>query len=909
MTVDIVEIKAANSIEEVIAETIELQQSGANQFRGARSGVGERSLVVFVDTQSYAWYRKPEFGDVITWVERYRKMDFKEAVEWLCRRARLEPPTWGQDSAKLLLTRQKYDTLTVAAEFWHESLLVNEDALNYCYSRGWTDETIQAARLGYCDGDVDGLKDRLWKDSGNPGDNAGRAVLDPRFKGMLIYPVWRGGRVVYFAGRATAADVPKEKAHHNPPVKWVGERIPYYNHAYGPLAEFVVLVEGQADAVTLTQWNIPAIALAGVSANKKLIDTLKRNKKHKTWIVGLDADQIVTVAKLADALGPMTRIVDWPADDPNAWLQDGGTADEAEKLIARSDTWIMRQARNAGQSDPLFKEAMVKEVMVLATKMPEFSVANIRKELCKELGIAVREFNSLLKAAKEELTLAEEEDEETVPSKIITTPGTLIGESLVEMIAIPPKNEYMGFGLSGWRTQFVVKNGDTALKTVDHIDQDGIRYIPIDPRDPILIKRIVQFPSALGDKHSIPELIQLIRDTIRKYVDVPHFYERLSAYYILLTWLYDAFSVVPYLRMLGEYGTGKSRFLQVVGAMCYRPFQVTATSTISPVFRTMDVFRGTLVADEMDVKWSDTTNDWVKIFNTGNDRWQGVVLRTGDKSEGFPVKAFSTFGPKLIATRQEFEDKAFESRCITNKTGGPTLREDIPEDLPQRFWSTEATAMRNALLRYRMDNWKPNIEIDRSLIQAQGLEPRLRQMMGALATIIGDDEGLRAEFTEFVRDYQRQLIAERGMTIPSKVLEALIVLWTLETGWQVRETDQLIIKRVAMVANILMDYENAQETSGDDGGGQGDKQLKPKTTGNVVRKDLQLKTARSKASHRAYQVVWDETRVMALRRRYGLEDEEWIDYIIPVVTDRLDVKGIYGFDPNSGPEQVTIPLD
>ena len=36
-----------------------------------------------------------------------------------------------------------------------------------------------------------------------------------------------------------------------------------------------------------------------------------------------------------------------------------------------------------------------------------------------------------------------------------------------------------------------------------------------------------------------------------------------------------AASVAPYLRALGDYGTGKTRFIQTVGVLCYRPMLVS----------------------------------------------------------------------------------------------------------------------------------------------------------------------------------------------------------------------------------------------------------------------------------------------------------------------------------------------
>jgi hypothetical protein len=62
----------------------------------------------------------------------------------------------------------------------------------------------------------------------------------------------------------------------------------------------------------------------------------------------------------------------------------------------------------------------------------------------------------------------------------------------------------------------------------------------------------------------------------------------------------DAFNEVPYLRLRGEFGTGKTRFLQTVGSLCYRPIFTSGVSTVSPLFHLLDTFGGTLILDKAD---------------------------------------------------------------------------------------------------------------------------------------------------------------------------------------------------------------------------------------------------------------------------------------------------------------------
>jgi hypothetical protein len=59
----------------------------------------------------------------------------------------------------------------------------------------------------------------------------------------------------------------------------------YYNHWHTPQAEQVVIVEGQADAITFAEWGIPAVAIAGMNLSDALVMALRN---HTRVFVALD---------------------------------------------------------------------------------------------------------------------------------------------------------------------------------------------------------------------------------------------------------------------------------------------------------------------------------------------------------------------------------------------------------------------------------------------------------------------------------------------------------------------------------------------------------------------------------------------------------------------------------------------
>src|SRR6185503_9020715 len=103
-------------------------------------------------------------------------------------------------------------------------------------------------------------------------------------------------------------------------------------------------------------------------------------------------------------------------------------------------------------------------------------------------------------------------------------------------------------------------------------------------------------------------------------------------HFVLLSWLYDAHYEIPYLRVRGEPGSGKTRFLLTVGSLCYKPIFASGASTVSPLFRMLDMIRGTLILDEADFRFSDERAEVVKILNNGTTRGFPVLRAEADAS-------------------------------------------------------------------------------------------------------------------------------------------------------------------------------------------------------------------------------------------------------------------------------------
>src|SRR2546428_1230422 len=394
------------------------------------------------------------------------------------------------------------------------------------------------------------------------------------------------------------------------------------------------------------------------------------------------------------------------------------------------------------------------------------------------------------------------------------------------------------------RTLFCVSK-DGGFRYETNLVVNGQRLVPYSPRNTLLANELVLFPSEPLEYDSEEKLVGDIRAFIHRYVDISPLFEQIASYYVLFSWVYDAFNALPYVRWRGDTGSGKTRFLLTVGSLCYKPIFASGASTVSPLFRILDSMRGTLIVDEGDFRFSDEKAELVKILNNGNGRGFPVLRSESVSGREFSPRAYTVFGPKLIATRGYFQDRALESRCLTEETGGRKLRDDIPINLTADY-KREALELRNKLLMFRFRSFGKR-HIDPTLVD-RSIEPRLTQIFVPLLSVI-EDAGAREALRQVARAYHKELVADRGMDIEAQVLAIIQELQGLGDG------SGISIKEIA--SRFI-------EQHGEDF----ERKVTPHWVGRIVRRKLGLKTEKR---HGSYVVAATEGAKLArLFEKYGV---------------------------------------
>jgi hypothetical protein len=420
------------------------------------------------------------------------------------------------------------------------------------------------------------------------------------------------------------------------------------------------------------------------------------------------------------------------------------------------------------------------------------------------------------------LAMEHSPNQTTEPAKTDKTePNTPRGTPTVSAVLSDGRLIEMVFDPVAQQTRFAVFQGDTwRFAPIIHAPT-GERLVPYSARNNLVRKEVVLFPSEPVEYGSEEDLVDEIREFIHRYVDVSPRFERIASYYVLFSWLYDGFAELPYLRLRGDYGSGKTRFLLTVGSLCYKPIFASGATSTSAIFRMLDSFGGTLIIDEGDFRYSDEKSDLIKIFNNGNQKGLPVIKTEMSGTKEFNPRAFDVFAPKILASRGSFDDKALESRFLTEESGDRKLRRDIPINLPP-VYKDEARALRNRLLLYRFRHHGrarvPVTTLD------ERIEPRLRQIFIPLMSIVTDN-AVRAELRDLLWQYHQELRADRSTEVEAQTLDVIRELLAESSGPSVaiKAVTDLFTRRHGQ------DYER----------------ITPKWIGTIIRKRLHLRTHKS----------------------------------------------------------------
>lgn len=412
------------------------------------------------------------------------------------------------------------------------------------------------------------------------------------------------------------------------------------------------------------------------------------------------------------------------------------------------------------------------------------------------------------------------------------------------------------------KTSFAVFMDDKVVykKQIDLLD--GSTIVPISENSGVIKNKFVSLPPEPIDYDNEEQLYEELLVFISKYFEVTKSFREVAALYIMLTWVYERFNELPYLRVIGTLGTGKSRFLKVMAACSYHPMML-GSSSVAAMFRTIDKFKGTFILDEADFRSSEFSSDVAKILNNGHSKGMPVARMRGNTKGEFITDIFEVYGPKILASRESFNDAALESRCFMQRLY-PNSKIKAPISIGEEF-EQEAILLKGKLLMFRFRNLS-KIEI-KELARGDIKNLRVLQVVQPLWNIARLVNNLVAsQISEQADEMDENLISNQADTQEADVLISILKL--LETG-----KERLHMKDIADTYNKRFGMRSETNEDGSMNAYDHKLNLSGRKVGEIVGKVLHLK--KFKDNHGVYinKDKYTLKILSMLRERYGVTDD------------------------------------
>jgi DNA primase len=652
MAIDLELIRSRNPIEEVINEVFPLRQTGKRFI-----GTEHDSLVVIPQTGFYFWNSKGEKGDVFDFVGRHvlgRPEQFLESVKWLAQRANIpfdDPTNFCQSAA--YAERQLVQRL-------HDALLNTPAALRYVTEqRGWQLSTVNMARVGYMPVDKRNLLAGLnlpekWQE-----------VIHKFPPAMIVFVHLAKGRLTYLSGRSIEG-----KKHYNPPRDLIGERQPYYNYAVTSGRDYIVIVEGQADAISFAEWDIPALALGGMQLSN---DLLKNLRDYKRVFVTLDntTDAHEQSQRIGKALGGKAYLPQLPegVKDANEWLGNHhATADDAHAVLNQAQSWLANEVDRVSHLEGLVQEDAIRDLFQHASDLDTLSLARF-KTMMATLGIQGRTFDCLLKLGQAQSKTNDTEGETTdVFNEHIPVLSPALGFSrdlALVTVSLRERTKNNRLNVQPYlvtSTREFIRLKDQQILTIQ--DQEvALRVIP-EGSEFLMRWRYGDIQRFLkGEEVKPGDVFRTVHDLFTTYVDFRSPVEsRILSLWTIGTYFYTLFPAYPYLALNGPKNSGKSTVLRVLQPLAFN--MVTTSDPTGPaMFRLIHYTSCTVGIDEAERYHNPRDPGMQQIRQLLNSGYKAGMPAIRLIGEDMKPQAFDVYSPKILAAIAGLED-ILASRCI-----------------------------------------------------------------------------------------------------------------------------------------------------------------------------------------------------------------------------------------------------
>lgn len=334
---------------------------------------------------------------------------------------------------------------------------------------------------------------------------------------------------------------------------------------------------------------------------------------------------------------------------------------------------------------------------------------------------------------------------------------------ILEEVQVTTHTTYTTYTTDIQFLSYTKKSGSTELL---HVYQEGEKeFRPI--IDKLLDNKVILLPSGIEEYTDNKTLIEDISKFLYTYFEVSPFFEKFLPYLVLFYWVYERFPFVPYIHFVGLTGTGKTTAEEVLGSICYKPIDASGSITMSPIFRTASLWKGTLLLDEFEPD-GESYKEMLAFLKSGVSN--KAVLRTEGENKR-EVMAYMIKCPKIFTSENPINNAGLQSRTIMIQMEKNKKR--IPLYRLGSFLS-DAQKLRNKLLLWRFRNLN-NInlnEIEFGYKELENFDRRVQQVITPIYYL--SDESTRLEIVKFAKVQEEETQKERLESLDGQVFQIIV---------------------------------------------------------------------------------------------------------------------------------------
>ena len=441
-------------IEEVVGDFVSLRRRGVNLL-GLCPFHNEKtpSFTVSPAKGIYKCFGCGKAGNAVNFIMEHEHFSYPEALKYLAKKYNIDLEEEEQTPEQIQELNEKESLFNVnlfARQYFSANLLETDEGksigLSYFKERGIREDLIRKFQLGYNPKKRDAFSDHAIKNgykkeyllkTGLSVESDNR--LFDRFHERVIFPIHSAsGRILGFGGRILTGEKNRPKYVNSPESEIYTKSKTLYGifFAKNPIIskDNCFLVEGYTDVISLHQAGIEnVVASSGTSLTYDQIRMIQRFTSNITILYDGDPAGIKASFRGIDMIveqGMNVKIVLFPEnEDPDSFARKHHPA-EVEIFISKNAiNFILFKTKlllDETRNDPIKKAALIKEIVVTISLIPDGITRSIYIKECSSLmsiseQVLMNELNKKLRSRFQKDNSTPEQNNQ--PPEIIPTPA------------------------------------------------------------------------------------------------------------------------------------------------------------------------------------------------------------------------------------------------------------------------------------------------------------------------------------------------------------------------------------------------------------------------------------------------------------------------------------------------------